>query len=177
VFSTLLFKDFIGIWFKIKIKTILLILHISLSSLLRVIENTDLCCQSLLLFFIIDYKWWLSLFRNPSTPPVLLLWTWFFFFLPPASSHEFNFNVIIFAILFLLQSISLYGLVDIFCTSAMRSSYIFVSSSQGHASHFPKFGRYCMRWGFLPPATKLCENAWKKLYIQVAPSIFSPCKS
>lgn len=23
-----------------------------------------------------------------------------------------------------------------------------------------------MRWGFLPPATKLCENAWKKLYIQ-----------
>ncbi|KAJ6700462.1 F-BOX ONLY PROTEIN 3 [Salix koriyanagi] len=25
---------------------------------------------------------------------------------------------------------------------------------------------YCMRWGFLPPATKLCENAWKKLYIQ-----------
>lgn len=100
-----------------------------------------------------------------------------FFFLPPASSYEFNFNVIIFAILFLLQSISLYVLVDIFCTSAMHSSYIFVSSSQGHASHFPKFGRYCMRWGFLPPATKLCENAWKKLYIQVAPSIFSPCKS
>ncbi|KAJ4848768.1 hypothetical protein Tsubulata_049046, partial [Turnera subulata] len=25
---------------------------------------------------------------------------------------------------------------------------------------------YCMRWGLLPPTKKLCECAWKKLYIQ-----------
>lgn len=27
--------------------------------------------------------------------------------------------------------------------------------------------RYCMRWGVLPPTKKLCDHAWKKLYIQV----------
>lgn len=136
MFSTLLLKDFIGIWFKIKIKTILDSPYFSFIS-----PASDREHWFVLPKFVTFFHYWFQMmafsFQKSINAPCSSTLDLIFFFLPPASSYEFNFNVIIFAILFLLQSISLYGLVDIFCTSAMHSSYIFVSSSQGHASHFP----------------------------------------
>ena len=133
----------------------LLILHISFTFPASVEKppRTLICATKVFYFFSLLISNDGILFSvNLSTLPVLLLWTWFFF-LPPASSYEYNFNMIILAVLFLLQSVSLYGLVHIFCVKAMHSSYIFA---------FPKIWQVLHAMGFLAPCYKVMRECMEE---------------